>query len=163
MAIQSYNNPTPLKSVFIALVLQFISLNAASQNISNADSENAKPKAYLTPTADSSVRCICKIVSLPFINFRPGSSKLTESAISNLEDAAKKLQGNPCCAVKFMVTSFTNKKRMRLQNKRLRAVIKYLISRQKVPKNQINPVAENWTDHESFFDLIPVPLTDIKR
>ena len=150
------------KQLLVTLFLLFVGHSSFAQDVAKFDSSQTKKQSAVMLGYNTN-RCAGNTDYFRSIVFKIGSAELSDSAINRLNDAARSLRENPCCGLKFMVTGFNNKKRMRLQTKRIKAITGYLVHNQAILKTRISREFEETTDHESIFDLISIPLAEVKR
>jgi OmpA-OmpF porin, OOP family len=78
----------------------------------------------------------CNISSLPSIQFKAGSTALSNDAKAVLNSAAAQINANPDCRVRVIGYGKSDKKSQQLSWDRVNAVIRYLVEQQGVSENR---------------------------
>ncbi len=135
----------------------------------NEQVRNWKPGVI--PSVDPDISG-CKIGSLPSIQFKPNSIKLSKDAEAVLADVAQRMQVNPDCRVRVVGYGENDKRSQQLSWDRVNVIIKYLTERQGVSESRFifsygNEGDANTVDLQATMEqgpmILPAPHSQYKR
>lgn len=80
---------------------------------------------------------VCAIGSLPSVQFKSGSAKLSSTATSLLDNVAQQLQANPTCKVKLVGYGASDKRAQQLSWDHVNAIKTYLTEKQGISETRV--------------------------